>query len=100
MTELVAPSVPIDALAGLWDRLLGLVGLESPVVVGCSGGPDSTTLLAVAVAAGLDPVAVHVDHGLRDDSTREVDVVARLAEGLGASFLARSMSLELVAPTC
>ena len=93
MNELIAPSAPIDALAGLWDRLLGLVGLEAPVVVGCSGGPDSTTLLAVAVAAGLDPVAVHVDHGLRDDSAREVDVVARVAECLGASFLARSAAV-------
>ena len=76
------------ALAGMWDRLVGLDGLTAPVVVGCSGGPDSTTLLAVAIAAGLEPVAVHVDHGLRKGSAAEADVVERAAKALGASFRA------------
>ena len=38
------------------------------VVCGVSGGADSLALLALAVAAGLEPTAVHVDHGLRSDS--------------------------------
>ena len=38
-------------------------GLGTPVVVACSGGADSVALLALAVDAGLAPVAVHVDHG-------------------------------------
>lgn len=59
-----------------------------PVVVGCSGGPDSTALLALAVDAGLAPVAVHVDHGLRVASAAEADVVADLAARLGARFRA------------
>jgi len=86
VSVLAAPTVHADALAGVWPRLVGLEGLGSPCVVGCSGGPDSTTLLAVAVAAGLEPTAVHVDHGLRGDSDREAEVVARIARDLGAAF--------------
>lgn len=72
-------------LAGLADRI-DVTGLEAPVVVGCSGGPDSLAALAGAVAAGLRPTAVHVDHGLRPGSTGEVPLVARAARDLGAGF--------------
>lgn len=88
MSVLAAPTVHGDALASLWPRLVGLDGIAAPTVVGCSGGPDSTTLLAVAVAAGLEPTAVHVDHGLRAHSDREAEVVARIAHDLGAAFRA------------
>ena len=57
-----------------------------PVVVGCSGGADSTALLALAVDAALAPVAVHVDHGLRAGSAHEADLVAAVAARLGAEF--------------
>ena len=43
-------------------------GSTAPVVVACSGGADSVALLALARDAGLEPVAVHVDHGLRPGS--------------------------------
>jgi len=61
-------------------------GLEPPVVVACSGGPDSLALLALAADAGLAPVAVHVDHGARPGSAAEAGVVARFAEHLGTGF--------------
>lgn len=54
-----------------------------------SGGPDSSALLVLAVAAGLDVTAVHVDHQLRDDSAGEALVVSALAQRFGARF--RSM---------
>ncbi len=57
--------------------------LTGPVVVACSGGPDSVALLVLAAEAGLDPVAVHVDHGLRPDSAADADVVAAAATALG-----------------
>lgn len=57
-----------------------------PVVVGCSGGADSLALLALAVDAGLAPIAVHVDHGLRPGSEQEADLVADAAARLGARF--------------
>ena len=48
----------------------------APVVVACSGGADSLALLALAADAGLAPVAVHVDHGLRPGARPRPSVVA------------------------
>jgi len=58
----------------------------TPFTCAVSGGPDSLALLALAVAAGCDVTAVHVDHGLRPGSAAEADVVAAAAAGLGARF--------------
>ena len=72
----------------------GVEGIGAPVVVACSGGADSVALLVLAVDAGLHPVAVHVDHALRDGSEREADGVAALATSLGAEFRAASAPVE------
>jgi tRNA(Ile)-lysidine synthase len=58
-------------------------GLRAPVVVACSGGPDSVALLVLAAEAGLAPTAVHVDHGLRAGSAHDYAVVLAAAESLG-----------------
>jgi tRNA(Ile)-lysidine synthase len=79
----VVAEVRADALARV---PFAECGATPPVVVGFSGGPDSSALLALAVAAGLDPVAVHIDHGLRPDSADEVAVVAASAARLGAAW--------------
>jgi tRNA(Ile)-lysidine synthase len=63
--------------------------VTAPVVVGCSGGADSLALLVLAVDAGLDPIAVHVDHGVREGSAGEAGVVADAAARLRARFDAR-----------
>jgi tRNA(Ile)-lysidine synthase len=62
--------------------------LEAPVVVACSGGADSLALLVLAAAAGVRPIAVHVDHGLRAEGAFEAGVVAAAASRLGAPFRA------------
>lgn len=64
------------------------------VTCAVSGGADSSALLALAVAAGLDVTAVHVDHGLRPGSAAEAEVVRELAQAWGASFVARSCVVE------
>jgi len=78
----------------LGERPVGIVAdVGGPVVVGCSGGADSLAALALAVAAGVAPIAVHVDHGLRPGSALEAAPVERAAEALGAGFVARSVTV-------
>ena len=57
---------------------------SSRVTCAVSGGPDSLALLVLAVAAGCEVTAVHVDHGLRPGSAAEADVVVALAHALRA----------------
>jgi tRNA(Ile)-lysidine synthase len=53
-----------------------------------SGGPDSLALLVLAVQAGCEVTAIHVDHGLRVGSAGEADVVRAVAERFRAGFKA------------
>ncbi|MGH9115432.1 MAG: tRNA lysidine(34) synthetase TilS [Acidimicrobiales bacterium] len=72
----------------------GAGGGPAPVPLAVSGGPDSMALLVLAVAAGLDPVAIHVDHGLRPGSSADAELVESVASRLGAGFEARSLQVE------
>ncbi|MDQ1520610.1 MAG: tRNA(Ile)-lysidine synthase [Actinomycetota bacterium] len=74
-----------QALRRYTDRLVALEGVAGPVVVGCSGGADSSALLALVRARGFDAIATYVDHGLRAGTTHE----ATLVRGLAQRFQAR-----------
>ena len=60
-----------------------------------SGGADSTALALLSVAGGHVVGLVHVDHGLRDGSFGEAELVQLLAERLGANFLAKRVHVGL-----
>jgi tRNA(Ile)-lysidine synthase len=64
------------------------------VVCAVSGGADSLALLVLAVAAGCDVTAVHVDHGLRPESPSEAEVVRRAATRFGAAFRSEPARVE------
>jgi tRNA(Ile)-lysidine synthase len=83
----------VAELEHLLARAVGFDRCTPPVVVGCSGGPDSLALLALASAAGLAPVAVHVDHGSRAGSEQESAVVAGFAARLGTGFRAERVDV-------
>jgi tRNA(Ile)-lysidine synthase len=76
-------------------RLLGLRFGDTPVLVACSGGPDSAAalLLARAVAPRAGLVACYVDHGLRPKLSIERDLVAvrEQAKAAGATVVVRSI---------
>ena len=63
------------------------------VTCAVSGGADSLALLVLAVAAGCQATAVHVDHGLRPGSADEAGVVRAAAAGLGAGFRAEKVDV-------
>lgn len=58
-----------------------------------SGGPDSMAMLYLAVNAGLDVTAHHVDHGLRPTSAAEADIVEALCDRIGARFIAHRVAV-------
>ena len=72
------------------------------VVVGVSGGPDSTALLVLLAETdlNLDCIAAYIDHGLRPDETgAEQEMVARLAAMTGARFCSRAVPARDYAST-
>ena len=64
------------------------------LTVAVSGGADSLALLALAVATGRPTTAIHVDHGLREGSESESDLVAQVCRDWGAAFAARSVQVD------
>ena len=91
----------MDSLERAIDRALGRLGVDraSPVVVACSGGPDSSALahavMALARDGRLGPVTLcHVDHQLRAGSDRDGLLVARLAAAGGADFASVAVDVE------
>ena len=72
-------------------ELLGRYGLsvgDREVVVGCSGGVDSTVLLHVLLALGARPIVVHVNYGLRGRESDRDEANVRSA--------CRQLDLDLV----
>ena len=51
-------------------------------------------LLALTAAAGLCPLAVHVDHGLRVDSASDASVVEAAADRVGATWRTVAVDIE------
>ena len=73
---------------------------DSSLLIGCSGGADSTALSVLMAALArrrhpriTSPVLMHVDHGLRSESSRQAEQVRRLASRIGVDV--RTMSLDM-----
>ena len=74
-------------------RASGLVRAGEPLLVMLSGGGDSVCLLDVAVTLGAEVTALHVDHGLRADSSADADFCRSLCEGLGVPLVVERVDL-------
>jgi tRNA(Ile)-lysidine synthase len=67
--------------------------LGRPLVM-VSGGPDSVALLRVILDLGGEPVALHVDHGLREESPDDAEFVRGQCDRLGVCCEVRRVRLE------
>lgn len=65
----------------------------SRVLVAMSGGPDSQALLSVLKAFDIQLVAAGIDHGLRSNAHRELDLAEALAKKLEVPFVRRSVQV-------
>jgi tRNA(Ile)-lysidine synthase len=85
------------AVAGAADRR-AVIKRGEAVLIACSGGPDSTALLDALARLGPPRdwrlTVAHVDHGLREGSASEAELVARLAEARGLPFRALRVAVE------
>ncbi|HEV2428166.1 MAG TPA: ATP-binding protein, partial [Acidimicrobiales bacterium] len=59
-----------------------------------SGGPDSTGLLVLALAAGVAPTVHHVDHHARPGSDLDAAVVVESCERLGVACVVHDVVVE------
>jgi tRNA(Ile)-lysidine synthase len=57
------------------------------VLVGYSGGADSTCLLHLLFLTGIDVVAGHLHHGQRSEADKELELCAAFCEQLGVPFV-------------
>ena len=100
---MIAEPLPSNRATGAFERrvarsLTALVPQDAPLLVACSGGPDSTAaLVAVSRARGPDgpPVlAACFDHGLRPPEETALDkaAVEAVAARLGRAVLSGSVS--------
>ena len=64
----------------------GLIPEGARVLVGYSGGADSTCLLHLLAELGVDLVAAHLHHGQRDEADKEQRLCEAAADGLGVPF--------------
>ncbi len=65
----------------------------SDLALAVSGGADSVGLALLVHAAGVRATLHHVDHHLRGDSSRDAELVARLANDLGFSFVLHDVTV-------
>ncbi|MDX2066600.1 MAG: tRNA lysidine(34) synthetase TilS [Fimbriimonadaceae bacterium] len=87
---IVAKLRATNAARALWQP-------NDTILVGYSGGADSTCLLAGLVALGIDVVAAHLHHGMRPEADTEMRLCQAFAEELGIPFLAGRADVPLIA---
>lgn len=67
----------------------------APLLLACSGGPDSKALLYLLIEARkfftIDLQVAHADHGWREESQKEAEVLRKEVEGLGLKFHLRTL---------
>lgn len=91
----------VDPLVRTVDRALDRLAVErtGPILVACSGGPDSAALahaaMDLAARGRLGPITLaYVDHQLRPDSAADGQKVAALAARGGAGAVTVAVSVD------
>lgn len=71
----------------LASNLARLAGPGKRLIVGYSGGADSTCLLHLLHGLGYEVIAAHLHHGLREEADSELRLCEAFAEELGFDFV-------------
>ena len=71
--------------------------IESPLLVGVSGGADSLCLLDVLHSLGYALIVAHFDHGLRPESAADAEQVRGEAKARGLPFVTARQDVAALA---
>ncbi len=89
----------VETLRARFEELQAVAGTPSRLVLAFSGGLDSTVLLhALASLQGQHHIrllAVHIDHGLQEDSANWSAHCKEAAQALGVDYLCKSVTVQL-----
>jgi tRNA(Ile)-lysidine synthase len=88
--------MPFNDLESVLREQCGLA-LEKPVLVGFSGGPDSSALLHALQAQGYRVLVAHLDHGLRPESAEDARHAKRVADSYGVPFFTQRADVAALA---
>ena len=87
MTTHQASAITLHLPYTHWLMHADIPPLPQQLAVGWSGGADSTALLLALKNAGHDVQAWHVDHGWRDSSAQEAELLRNKAASWGITFI-------------
>ncbi len=65
-----------------------------PVILGYSGGTDSSVLFELLYEAKIPFIAAHIDHGWRENSAAEAKILGERAQSLGIPYYSIRLNLE------
>ena len=89
----LAPRAADELLAALGAKTTFAPG-DGPLMVACSGGPDSTALAVLAVQTGRSVTLHHVDHGLRSGAADDAVHVRALGNRLGCDVVVHEVVVQ------
>ncbi|MBS1712962.1 MAG: tRNA lysidine(34) synthetase TilS [Armatimonadetes bacterium] len=75
----------------------GLIPAGARVLLGYSGGADSTCLLHLLHGCGIDVVAAHLNHLQRPEAGAEAERCAAFADSLGVEFVGGTADVPAIA---
>lgn len=81
----------------LRPKFQSLIPNSAIVVVGYSGGPDSTCLLHLLREAGVEVIAAHLHHGMRPEADQEAKLCEAFAQELDVPFVLGKADVPLIA---
>ncbi len=87
----------VDLVEHVAQRLAALAPGARRVALGVSGGADSVAALWLLHGARIELVAVHLDHGLREEAPADAAFVAELCANLAVPLVAERVDVARVA---
>lgn len=71
-----------------------LISKDDKILIGVSGGPDSTCLLEILHELGFNIVVAHINHGLRENAKLDEEYVLEMCQKLDVPCFIKKINLK------